>query len=124
MTGQQAVREAMKLLGYTDVAGEIDSTQYAELQKRVGVMVTQLVAELSLDESGRMTVPDAWYDELPLSEQTARCVLPYGIAMWLAASQGDGDRQQLFAALYDRRRVSVCRREERVVDTLPREVGS
>lgn len=57
--------------------------------------------------------------ELPF-RSTARDILPYGVAMLLAAAHGDGDNQQLFASLYDQKRVSVRSGYERRTDTLPR----
>ncbi len=123
MTGQEVFKRAMRLLGYTDAAGEIDSARYAELHKRALATVEQLTGELSLAESGELAAPlGSLREELPLSEETARLVMPYGVAMWLAAAQGDGDRQQLFASLYDQRRASVRHGYERRCDTLPREV--
>jgi proteasome accessory factor B len=52
--------------------------------------------------------------------RTERTVAPYGVAMYLAAAQHDGDNQQLFAALYDRKRTAMQRDVERRTDRLPR----
>lgn len=121
MTGQDVFRQAMRLLGYTDTLGELDSAQNTELYKRALTVINQLICELSLSESGTMAPPlSSLRQELPLSEQTARGVLPYGVAMLLAAAEGDGDNQQVFAALYDQKRVSVRQGYERRTDTLPR----
>lgn len=121
MTGQDVFRQAMRLLGYTDTLGELDSAQNSELYKRGLTVINQLVCDLSFAESGMIAPPlSSLRQELPLSERTARDVLPYGVAMLLAVAQGDGDNQQLFAALYDQKRVSVRQTYERCTDTLPR----
>ncbi len=121
MTGQDVFRQAIRLLGYTDTLGDLDSAQNSELYKRALTVINQLVCDLSLSESGTMAPPlGSLRQELPLSERTARDVLPYGVAMLLAAAGGDGDNQQLFAALYDQKRVSVRQGYERRTDTLPR----
>ncbi len=121
MTGQEVFRQAMRLLGYTDTLGDLDSAQNTELYKRGLTVINQLVCDLSLSERDTMAPPlGSLRQELPLSERTARDVLPYGVAMLLAAAEGDGDNQQLFAALYDQKRVSVRQGYERRTDTLPR----
>lgn len=121
MIGQDVFRQAIRLLGYTDTLGDPDSAQNGELYKRALTVINQLVCDLSLSESGTMAPPlSSLRQELPLSERTARGVLPYGVAMLLAAAAGDGDNQQLFAALYDQKRVSVRQDYERRTDALPR----
>lgn len=121
MTANEVFRQAMRLLGYTDTLGDLDSAQNTELYKRGLTVINQLVCDLSTSENGTLAAPlSTLRQELPLSERTARDVLPYGVAMLLAAAEGDGDNQQLFAALYDQKRVSVQRHYERRADTLPR----
>ncbi len=121
MTGKDVFRQAMRLLGYTDTLGDLDSAQNGELYKRGLAVINQLLCDLSLSESGKMAPPlISLKDELPLSERTVRDVLPYGVATLLAAAEGDGDNQQMFAALYDQKRVSVQQAYERRTDTLPR----
>lgn len=121
MTGQEVFRQTMRLLGYTDTLGDLDSAQNTEQYKQGLTVINQLVCDLSLSESGTMAPPlSSLRQELPLTERTARDVLPYGVAMLLAAARGDGDNQQLFAALYDQKRVSVRQTYERRTDTLPR----
>ncbi len=121
MSGQDVFRQAMRLLGYTDTLGDLDSGQNTEQYKRGLTVINQLVCDLSLAESGTMAPPlSSLRQELPLSERTVRDVLPYGVAMLLAAAESDGDNQQLFAALYDQKRVSVRQTYERRTDTLPR----
>lgn len=121
MTANEVFRQAMRLLGYTDTLGDLDSAQNSELYKRGLTVINQLVCDLSVSENGALAAPlTTLRQDLPLTERTARDVLPYGVAMLLAAAEGDGDNQQLFAALYDQKRVSLQRRYERRTDTLPR----
>ncbi len=121
MTGKEAFRQALRLLNYTDNLGEPDSVRQTELYKRGLAVVNQIVAELGLAQTGslpkRLT---SLQQEVPLSEQTARLVLPYGIAMLTAAAQNDGDAQAMFAALYDARRTACCQEYVRRTDVLPR----
>ncbi len=121
MTGKEAFRRAVQLLGYTDQSGEPDSRRQTESYKAGLAAVNQMVAELGLAESGTLPPPlTSLQQEVPLSEQTARTVLPYGIAMLIAAAENDGDKQAVFAALYDGHRAACCREYTRRVDVLPR----
>ena len=121
MTGQDVLRQALRLLGYTDTLGEPNSAGHTELYKRALAVLNQLVCDLSRLESGAMAAPlGSLREPLPLSERVTRDVLPYGVAMWLATAEGDGDNQRLYAALYDQKRVAIQSAYERRTDTLPR----
>lgn len=121
MTGKEAFRRALTLLGYTDASGQPDSAANGELYKRGLVITDQLCADLAIAESGQCPPSLLSLNEaLPLSEEAARQVLPYGIAMMLAASRGDGDHQRLFATLYAQKRTNLCRKAPRRTDVLPR----
>ncbi len=121
MTGKEAFRVALQLLGYTDQSGEPDSRRGTEIYKTGLAAVNQITAELSVAQSGTLPLPlTSLQQEVPLSEQTARTVLPYGVAMLLAAAAGDGDNQSLFSSLYDGHRAACCRDHTRRVDVLPR----
>lgn len=120
MTGMEAFKRALRLLGYTDMDGETNAVASGELYKRALAITDQLCGELALLENGQSSVITSLYTPLPLSERSARHVLPYGIAMLLAAGRGDGDNQQLFAALYTQRLSLLSRTGEQRVDVLPR----
>lgn len=121
MTGKEAFRRAMWLLGYTDQNGQPDSRRGAENYQAGLSVVNQIVAELSVLESGILAPPlTSLQQPVPLTEQTARTILPYGIAMLIAAAENDGDKQSVFAALYDGHRAACCREHIRRIDVLPR----
>ena len=58
-------------------------------------------------------------DTLPVAEDTAVRVMVYGVAMWLAQSEADGDNQQLMASIYNQKRNAIRRSSGRVADVLP-----
>lgn len=121
MTGMEAFKRALRLLGYTDQNGETNAAASGELYKRGLAITDQLCADLAKSESG--VLPPALTSlavPLPLSDHTARQVLPYGIAMLLAAGRGDGDNQRLFAELYTQKRAGMPHAYERRTDVLPR----
>ena len=120
MTGMDVFKRALRLLGYTDVDGETDAASSGELYKRALAITDQLCGELSLLESGQTATVTSMHAPLPLSEKSARHILPYGMAMFLAAGRGDGDSQRLFAALYTQKLALLSHTGERRVDVLPR----
>jgi hypothetical protein len=121
MTAGEVFRQAMRLLGYTDTLGELDGAAHGESYKRALTFLNQLVCEVSLAETGALPEPlTSLRDEVPLSDRAVRDVLPCGMAMQLALSQGDSDKQAVFAALYNQKRVALRTAYERRRDTLPR----
>ena len=121
MTGLEAFKRALRLLGYTDSSGEPDAAASGELYKRGLSIVDQLCADLVQAQTGTLPEPLSSLNRpLPLSDMAARQVLPYGIAMMLAAARGDGDNQQLFASLYTQKRLLLRRENDRRIDVLPR----
>ncbi len=120
MTGMDVFKRALRLLGYTDADGETDAVSSGELYKRALAITDQLCGELSLLESGQATTVTSLHAPLPLSDKSARHILPYGMAMFLAAGRGDGDNQRLFAALYTQKLAWLSHAGERRVDVLPR----
>lgn len=119
MTGRELMEQAMRLLNYTDPRGEIDRNQTGELFRRGRAMVNQLLADLLPIEGKEITRIDTLDDVLPVSDRTAMTAAPYGLAMLLAGSEGDGDNQQMMAAIYNQKRGSVRRPGSRVADRLP-----
>ena len=123
MSRLDAFKRALRLLGYTDIDGETEAAASGELYKRALAITDQLCSELALMETGKTTALTSLFAPLPLSEKSARQILPYGIAMLLAAGRGDGDNQRLFAALYTQKQALLSHTAERRVDALPRGCG-
>lgn len=119
MTGDDLMLQAMRLLNYTNPRGDIDRLQAAELFKRGLTMVNLLLADVMPIEGNEIRLLEALTDPLPVSDHTAAAVLPYGLAMLLAQSEGDGDNQQIMAAIYNQKRGSIRRPGNRVADVLP-----
>ena len=121
MTGGEVFRQAMRLLGYTDTRGELDGAAHSEHYKRALSFLNQLVCELSLAETGNVPPKLVSLGEaIPLSERAVCDVLPCGLSMMLAAAEGDGEQQALYAALYNQKRVALRTSYERRTDALPR----
>lgn len=109
MTGQEALDQALQLLGYEMPAGGADG--------RGLLYVNKIAQELwSYTNQGKY-VPVEAPDE-PLPDMLMEQALPFGVAMLLAQAAGDGGNQALYAALYDQRRAAAV--SGRRCDVLPR----
>lgn len=119
MTGEKLLRQALSLLNYTNHRGEIDTRNSEELFRRGTVIINAVLADL-LPIAGEPTASIGQLaDNLPIGEDIAGGVAVYGVAMWLAQSEGDGDNQQLFSAIYNQKRNAIRRQPGRVADVLP-----
>ncbi len=120
-TGKEVLEQALRLLGYTNHTGDIDAVRDAELFKSGSAKVRQIYYELQriehpddIDTDFNMT------KELKLSPIAIEDVMPYGVAMLIAQSDGNYNSQTLFAQLYNQKRSSVPKPVARVKDVIPR----
>ncbi len=120
-TGEEVKNRALQLLNYTDQNGRVDSAMYADVTARSLAMVNQVYAECRYALEGARP-----FEELPtlteplcLPERVVREVMPYGVAMLMAQSLGDGDNQALMADMYNQKRGLLTRLHRRK-DVMPR----
>lgn len=114
MTVQESIRSALALLGYT---GEYDFSNDSALLKRTVTIANAVFSDLFyLIHPRRSDGSEVTFTPITSASQTVdlpdRIVndcFVYGLAMWLAQSENDGDNQQLFAALYNQKRAAASR---------------
>lgn len=116
MTAAQVFNIAMNLIGYNDINGEISGE--AEIKKNALVKIQMIYQELFRAEGRTEALPilSSMNDEFKLNDDTVRDVMPYGVAMLTAQSEGDGDNQALMAALYNQKKARLTRMETGIVD--------
>ncbi len=106
-SGQDVLEQALRLLNYTDTYGRLDGQQHGEMYKRGLAAVNQIYADLGFMDDAQPFIPLGNLKEpLLLTDKQIQDVMPYGVAMLLAMSEGDGDNQQLYAAIYNRKRAA------------------
>ena len=106
-TGQEVLEQALRLLNYTDIYGQLDGQQHSELYKRGLAAVNQIYGDLWFTGRKEPFLPlTSLRETLSLSARQLHDVMPYGVAMLLALSEGDGDNQLLYAGLYNRKRAA------------------
>jgi len=122
MTGQQMFDKAMTLLGYTGSHNEISGKD--ELLTRGLAFINQIYSDLhyasAITDITDFVLLSNINDEIVLPTRVLYDVMPYGVAMFLALAEGDGDNQQIFSALYNQKRGSVKAPSTSIVDAMPR----
>lgn len=123
-SGQDVLEQALRLLNYTDIYGQVDGQQHMELYKRGLAAVNQIYCDLWHTGNDKPFLPlFSLKEPILLPARQLADVMPYGVAMLLALSEGDGDNQQLYAAIYNRKRIAstVSRRRKNVLFRRARE---
>lgn len=120
MTGMNLFDKAMEMLGYASADGISGKD---DMLKKALTLINLVYADLwfafEADQEKEPFQPlNRIGDEIVLSERVLHDVAPYGLAMFLAQSESDADNQQLYAALYNRKRKGY-NRVETVIDRLP-----
>ena len=119
MTGLNMFVKVMLMLGYSGANGEISGNE--ELLSRGLMAINQIYSDLIYVGGGDDFTPMLdMSEEINLPPRALYDVMPYGVAMFLAASEGDVDNQQIFTELYNRKRVSVKTQSSHIIDTIPR----
>lgn len=121
MTGHELLERALTLLNYTDPHGRIDPVTNAALYKRALPLINQIYADVwhirTAEEFRPLTTLT---QSLPLPTPVTENILPYGVAMLLAQTDGDSDNQAVYAALYNQRRGESRTDSDRILDRQPR----
>lgn len=117
MTARQAVSTALDLLGYTDNNGNEQLTRRI-MNKAVSVVNTVYSDLWGIVGTDEFTPVRTLSDEIKLTGRAAEA-FPYGVAAFLAQSENDGDQQQLWMSVYNKKRAGLSRLTT-VKDSVPR----
>lgn len=121
MTALKMFEKAMTMCGYTTADG-VNGRE--DMLKKALTVINLVYADLY---NAFVAIPgkdeefselESIHDQIELPGRILSDIMPYGVAMYLAQSESDADNQNLFAALYNRKRVGLVR-VEKVKDTLP-----
>ena len=109
MKAIQVFNIAMSLIGYNDINGEISGE--SELKKNAIPKMQMIYQELYRAEGHTDELPVllSLNDEIQLSNDTVRDIMPYGVAMLISQSEGDADNQSLMSVLYNQKKGRLTR---------------
>lgn len=116
MTGKEMINKAILLLGYNDEQGNTSDSRFQVASKNaLNFVYSDLfycLAPEGFEEIKTLS------EEIPLPERVLFDVMPYGVAAFIAESLGDGEKQQYFAMMYNRKRAGLTRYED-IEDGIP-----
>lgn len=115
MTAKEMLNKAMALLGYNHNGNLADRISAAALH-----FINLVYADLWPMRHEEEFKPIAVLaDKIDLPTEVLYDVFPYGLAMFIAQSENDGDQQQIWASLYNQKRTRMSR-TDKITDVLPR----
>lgn len=111
MMGNEILKKAMELLGYTDSNGAAQLTQ--RIKSRALTVINQVYSDLHYALYNTEFAPiEKLSDEIRLPTRILQEVMPYGVASFLAQSESDGDQQQFMVMMYNQKRKLLCQTTE------------
>lgn len=121
-TAKEVLERAMQLCGYVNREGVPDRLRDADLYKRGLATVNQIFSDMFFAETpdGKFIPLMRTEEEIPLSARCVNDVMPYGVAMLLAAAEGDAANQRVFSYAYNQKRASGVKTARTIADKLPR----
>ena len=115
MKAIEIYEKALKMLGYIFEDGSYDDS----LNLKALSILNMVYADLYFIKNNDGFQPLMSLNDIPkLSERIITDVMPYGVAMHLALSAGDGLNNQVFATIYNSKRCSVLNIDSKT-DVIP-----
>lgn len=125
MNAMSLFEKAMEMLGYASAEG-ISGRE--DMLKKALTLINNVYAELHYAFQQKAGDEDSFVpivninDSLNLPTAVLNDIAPYGVAMYLAQSEGDADNQSLYANIYNQKKVRG-KRIGRIKDRLPHTWG-
>ena len=111
MTGNNVLNRVTALLGYTDKNGQMSENNI--IKSRLLDYINQIT--LDLDGTGDLK---ALYDIIKIKKECEEALI-YGVAMLLALSVGDSEKNSIFANVYNFKRAAAKGNTVLKVDNMP-----
>ena len=113
MTAANIFLRAISLIGYTG------DSHIESIKQRAIPLINAAYIDVCRAKNIEFTPIKSMSDELLIDEKLALDVLVYGLAMFIAQSEGDDEISAFFCDLYNRKRGSLAT-SDRILDVLPR----
>jgi hypothetical protein len=108
MTAMSLFNKAMEMLGYASAEG-ISGRE--DMLKKALTLINLVYSELYYafcfvpGEKDNFTPLKTMSEKLALPNVVLNDIAPYGVAMYLAQSESDADNQNLYAAIYNQKKI-------------------
>ena len=113
MTAANIFLRAVSLIGYTG------DSHIESMKQRAIPLVNAAYIDVCRAKNIEFTPITSMSDSLALEEELALDVMVYGLAMFIAQSEGDDEISAFFCDLYNRKRGSLAT-SDRIIDVMPR----
>ena len=113
MTAANIFLRAVSLIGYTG------DSHIESMKQRAIPLVNAAYINVCRAKNIEFTPIKSMSDSLALEEELALDVMVYGLAMFIAQSEGDDEISAFFCDLYNRKRGSLAT-SDRIIDVMPR----
>ncbi len=106
MKASEILNISLKMLGYSESNGNVKLTQ--RIRNKAVVAINLVYSDLwrVLGKCDFKPIKSV-SEEIKLPEDIINDVFVYGVCMHIAQSESDGDNQQFYSALYNRKRTSL-----------------
>lgn len=103
MTGSEMIRNALGKLGYNDSLNNMGLSN--RLINRQLDILNQVYIELQvLTKAAEIKPIESINDQLQLTAEVLYDCMTYGVAAFIAQSEGDADNQQIFMSIYTQKK--------------------
>ena len=121
INAKDVLERAMQLCGYVNREGVPDRLRDADIYKRGLAMVNQIFSDMFFAETpeGVFRPLAGMEEDIPLSARCVNDIMPYGVAMLLAAAEGDAANQRAFSYVYNQKRAGGVKERRVISDALP-----
>lgn len=118
MKAIEVFENTLKLLGYSDANGNAQLTQ--RIRNRAVVAINAVYSDLfRIEGQGEFKAIKSLDEELELPQNVLTDIFPFGLAMFIAQNENDGDQQQFYASLYNSKR-TLLTKHGLIKDRLPK----
>lgn len=117
MTANKIITKAMSLLGYTNKFGTPDTESYTASYKNSLTYLNECYFELAEIEGETFAEITDLSSEPDISEKACFNVLPFGVAMWIAFNENDGDKYNNMSFLYSQKKAGLVRPPKTVTNS-------
>ncbi len=107
-SGRDILEQALLLLNYVELYEQLDDTETTAVTARGLAAVNQIYGDLWYTGRKDPFLPlTALEEPVLLNDRQTKDVMPFGVAMLLAASEGDTANQKVYTTIYDRKRAAA-----------------
>lgn len=116
MKAEEIISKSLTLLGLNDISGNTNDARFQKTALEAFNAVYSDVFHLNHCDGFHPILSPK--EDVNISNRIAYDIMPYGVAAFVSAILGDGEKQQFFSSLYNLKRKSIVN-VKTVKNTIP-----